>query len=153
RLDLIGFLELAQREGFWVLIRPGPYIYAEWPNSGIPDRVVPYHRLHTTYLEEAQRWIAAVSEVLGPFQGEPVVLLQADNEADPWADVYRSPLSPDRTLRHAYATEIVRWTVAAYRACGIEVPIYANTYIDFGIQDWRSIGAECDLVGPDIYPT
>src|SRR5919202_1667201 len=33
RLDLNGFLELAQQHGFWVLIRPGPYIYAEWPNS------------------------------------------------------------------------------------------------------------------------
>src|SRR5215207_11382928 len=36
RPDLTAFLELAQRAGCWVLLRPGPYIYAEWPNSGVP---------------------------------------------------------------------------------------------------------------------
>src|SRR5918999_1404383 len=37
--SVLAFIELAQELGFWVLARPGPYIYAEWPNSGIPDRV------------------------------------------------------------------------------------------------------------------
>src|SRR5436305_7071662 len=27
--DLLGFLDLAQALGLWVLLRPGPYIYAE----------------------------------------------------------------------------------------------------------------------------
>src|SRR5581483_11924398 len=32
RRDLLGFVRLAARERFWVVLRPGPYIYAEWPN-------------------------------------------------------------------------------------------------------------------------
>src|SRR5688572_7489845 len=45
RRNLGAFLELVQQAGMWLLVRPGPYIYAEWPNSGIPERVVQWHRL------------------------------------------------------------------------------------------------------------
>ena len=175
RRDLVGFLELAQKRGFWVLIRPGPYIYAEWPNSGIPDRCVPVHRLHPTFIEAATVWIARISEVIRPFlatHGGPIVMCQADNEADPWFDVYRDALAAtaDRVEaptseahlaryiefcreRHAYAAEVVRWTAEAYRGNGIDVPIAANTYLDTVVQDWRAISQHCDLVGPDVYPT
>ena len=175
RRDLVGFLELAQRRDFWVFIRPGPYIYAEWPNSGIPDRCVPWHRLHPGFKAEAETWIAAFSDAIQPYlvtHGGPVVMCQADNEADPWFDVYREafPPAPDRVEastnaaqlaryrafcreRHAYATEILRWTTDAYRRHGIDIPITANTYADTAIQDWRAIGQHCDLVGPDLYPT
>src|ERR1051325_3240406 len=89
--NLGAFLDLAQRNGFWVLLRPGPYIYAEWPNSGPPERVVRWHRLHPTFLAEAEKWLAAVVDVVRPYlatRGGPIVLVQADNEADPWIDVY-----------------------------------------------------------------
>jgi hypothetical protein len=47
----------------------------------------------------------------------------------------------------------VRWTTEHLRQLGVDVPIYANTYIDWVIQNWRAIGSVCDLVGADIYPT
>jgi hypothetical protein len=93
RRDLHAFLRLADESGFWVLLRPGPYIYAEWPNSGIPDRVVPFHRLHPEFVREARQWMAAAVDAAHPFlasRGGPVVLWQADNEADAWLDVYGS---------------------------------------------------------------
>jgi hypothetical protein len=91
RRDLPAFLRLAAEYGLWVLLRPGPYIYAEWPNSGIPERMVRYHRLHPEFAREAKAWIAAVVELARPFlasRGGPIVMWQADNEADPWLDVY-----------------------------------------------------------------
>jgi len=95
RRDLLGFLELAEREGFWILLRPGPYIYAEWPNSGIPERVVQYHRLHPEFIDEARTYMAAVVEAtrakLATHAGR-IVLWQADNEPDPWLDVYGSQI-------------------------------------------------------------
>ena len=93
RRDLHTFLRLAEESGFWVLLRPGPYIYAEWPNSGIPERVVPLHRLHGEFVREANVWMAAVVDTARPFlatHASPIVLWQADNEADPWLDVYGS---------------------------------------------------------------
>jgi glycosyl hydrolase family 35 len=208
RRNLLAFLDLAAERGVWVLLRPGPYIYAEWPNSGIPERTVQWHRLHPRFADEAKVWLAAVVEAVRgrlATHGGPIVLVQADNEADPWFDVYgaqlgladapglfqeflrdryvhiaelnaawkarfpefadvRAVLSPayapfaERYLdvcrfRHWYATSVLRWTTDELRRLGVDVPIYANTYIDVTVQDWRAIGGVCDLVGPDIYPT
>jgi glycosyl hydrolase family 35 len=206
--NLLAFLGLVKQRGFWLLIRPGPYIYAEWRNSGIPDRMVQWHRLHPTFQAEAARWMAAVVEAIRPHlatNGGPIVMLQADNEADPWQDVYGQQLGLEASpglfqhflrqrythiaelnrawssdygdfeearavlssayepfipryldtvrFRHWYATEIVRWTTEEYRRLGVDVPIYANTYIGTAVQDWRAIESVCDLAGPDIYPT
>lgn len=30
------FLDAAQRAGLWAIVRPGPYICAEWENGGLP---------------------------------------------------------------------------------------------------------------------
>src|SRR5919199_3002194 len=95
RRNLGAFVELARDEGFWLILRPGPYVYAEWPNSGVPERVVAWHRLHPSFQREAAAWMAAVVQTVRPFlasQAGPIVLLQADNEADPWTDVYGQQL-------------------------------------------------------------
>ncbi len=107
RRDLVGFIELVGSMGLWLVLRPGPYIYAEWPNSGIPDRLVQYHRLHPQFLTEAERYMAAVFEAFAPYlatRGGPVVLVQADNEPDPWADIYASQLGlgPEPGSFHAF---------------------------------------------------
>src|SRR5918911_5336163 len=57
RRNLMSFIELVRSRGLWLLIRPGPYIYAEWPNSGIPERTVQWHRLHPRFQAEARVWM------------------------------------------------------------------------------------------------
>jgi hypothetical protein len=206
--NLLGFLNLCQDEGLWVVLRPGPYIYAEWRNSGIPDRVVEYHRAQAEFRREAERYLEAVVEAFRPYlatHGGPVVLVQPDNEPDAWADVYgrqlglaeqrgpfqaflrerygslealnaawgkhyarfedaravQAPLSASTevpyldTVRflHAHADDITRWTAGVLRRCGVDVPLYANTYSGFGVQNWRSMQESVDFVGPDVYPT
>jgi hypothetical protein len=89
--NLVGFLGLLGREGFACFIRPGPYIYAEWTNAGVPDRVVGLPRISEAYRREARVWMGAVVGALKPFfatshggfeRGGPIVLFQPDNEAD-----------------------------------------------------------------------
>jgi beta-galactosidase len=36
-LDLARFIDLADAEGLYVLLRPGPYICAEWEGGGLPS--------------------------------------------------------------------------------------------------------------------
>ena len=36
RLDLGRFLDLVEAEGMRAIVRPGPYICAEWDNGGLP---------------------------------------------------------------------------------------------------------------------
>ncbi len=90
--NLKAFLELTRREGFWLLIRPGPYIYSEWPNDGIPSYAYKYHRLHPKFLEYAEVYLRKVCMVIKPYlasrKSGHIILLQADNEIDPWPDVF-----------------------------------------------------------------
>lgn len=90
--NLKGFLALTRKKGFWVVIRPGPYIYSEWPNEGVPSYAYKYHRLHPKFLGYAKEYMSQVTRVIRPFlatrPGGHVVLLQADNEIDPWPDVF-----------------------------------------------------------------
>ncbi|MCB9799731.1 MAG: beta-galactosidase [Candidatus Omnitrophica bacterium] len=90
--NLKAFLELTRKEGFWVIIRPGPYIYSEWPNEGAPAYAYKYHRLHPKFLEYASVYMQKVTKVLLPYlatrKGGHIVLFQADNEIDAWPDVF-----------------------------------------------------------------
>ncbi|MBI4115856.1 MAG: beta-galactosidase [Candidatus Omnitrophica bacterium] len=90
--NLKHFLELTREKGFWVIIRPGPYIYSEWPNEGVPAYAYKYHRLHPQFLAYAKKYMAEVTKIIRPFLATKtkghVILLQADNEIDPWPDIF-----------------------------------------------------------------
>ncbi|MBW6472116.1 MAG: beta-galactosidase [Anaerolineaceae bacterium] len=95
RRDLVAFLSLLQEMDFDIIVRPGPYIYSEWKNNGIPDRMTKYHRLDPLFLSEADDYIQAVVKVIKPFlasNGGRIVLLQAENEIDPWPALFTEPL-------------------------------------------------------------
>ncbi|MBV9599128.1 MAG: beta-galactosidase [Chloroflexi bacterium] len=145
RRHLGAFLRLAADRGMWVLLRPGPYIYAEWPNSGIPERLVKYHRLHPEFVREAKTWMAAVVDLARPFlatSGGPIVLWQADNEADPWLDVYGTQVRDlfEAFLRQRYtdvATLNAAWAASCAdfsEACPVMAPVpqrFIPRYLDF----------------------
>ncbi|MCF7854833.1 MAG: beta-galactosidase [Candidatus Pacebacteria bacterium] len=86
--DLAGFLRLTRDLGLYVIMRPGPFIYAEWPGGGPPSRTQGMHRLSSSFLEASRDYIEAVGEVMHPFlatNGGHIVLVQVDNE--PWPDL------------------------------------------------------------------
>src|SRR5262245_26025188 len=58
--NLVGFIELVESKGMWLVLRPGPYIYAEWRNSGVPGYAVQYHRAHPGFRRAAEPYMAAV---------------------------------------------------------------------------------------------
>lgn len=86
RRDLAGFLRLLKAEGFYAIVRPGPFIYAEWPHGGPPERAVRHDRLSPAFLKLARDYIRNVGNVLAPFQitrGGNLLLVQSDNEPYP----------------------------------------------------------------------
>ncbi|BCU79422.1 beta-galactosidase family protein [Luteolibacter sp. LG18] len=87
--DIAAFLKMAQEEGLWVLLRPGPYVCGEWDLGGIPAYLMrdPKVQLRSSadqaYMSAVQRYVEHLVPVVKPFlvtQGGPVVMVQVENE-------------------------------------------------------------------------
>lgn len=101
RRNLVGFVELLTEMEFDIILRPGPYIYAEWKNNGVPDRVAHLHRLDPLFLQESEMYMQQVIEVIKPYfftNGGNVILLQADNEIDPWPTFFTEKIGIGKTI-------------------------------------------------------
>ena len=68
------------------IVRPGPYICAEWDNGGLPAWLFAAHRTSvptTKYLPAIEEYLAQLAPILVPRQidrGGPIVLVQIENE-------------------------------------------------------------------------
>jgi beta-galactosidase len=85
--DLGRFLDLVHAEGMDAIVRPGPYICAEWHNGGLPNWLTGAGRelrsSEPRYLAEVSAYLRRVYEIVVPRQidrGGPVVLVQIENE-------------------------------------------------------------------------
>ena len=86
--DAAEFCKLAQEEGLWVILRPGPYACAEWDGGGLPWWLLkkPDMALRSRdadFIAASRAWLAEVGRVLGPLQvtkGGPILMAQVENE-------------------------------------------------------------------------
>ncbi|MFN7995649.1 MAG: glycoside hydrolase family 35 protein [Bryobacteraceae bacterium] len=86
--DIGTFMKMAQEEGMWVLLRPGPYVCAEWEFGGIPAYLlrtpdIKIRCLDPRYMAAAERYIRALAAVVKPLQiteGGPILMVQIENE-------------------------------------------------------------------------
>lgn len=86
--DVVEFCRLAQAEGLWVLLRPGPYSCAEWEMGGLPWWLVKHESINLRsrdplFLGPAARFLIEVGRILAPQQitrGGPLLLVQVENE-------------------------------------------------------------------------
>src|SRR5215216_1934649 len=95
RRDLLRFLDLLTAEGFWIILRPGPYIYSEWSNNGVPEDAARLHRLDPLFQKRARPYMQAVVDATCSYlatNGGRILLWQAENEIDPWASWYTEQL-------------------------------------------------------------
>jgi beta-galactosidase len=86
--DIATFVRMAQQEGLWVIIRPSPYVCAEWEFGGypywlqnIPGLVV--RSKEAAYMKEYKKYIEAISKQLAPLQinhGGNILMVQVENE-------------------------------------------------------------------------
>lgn len=86
--DIARFMRICQEEGLWVLLRPGPYVCAEWDFGGLPPYLLripdlKVRCLDTRYMAAAERYIRALARVVKPLQaseGGPILMVQIENE-------------------------------------------------------------------------
>jgi beta-galactosidase len=92
--DAAEFCRLAQQEGLWVILRPGPYACAEWEMGGLPWWLLKKDgiRLRTRdpdFMAACRAWLKEVGRVLGPMQvtqGGPILMVQVENEYGFYSD-------------------------------------------------------------------
>jgi beta-galactosidase len=86
--DFVAFIRECGSQGMKVIVRPGPYVCAEWELGGIPAWVMaePGTKLRSTdhrYLEPAKAWMRKVGSMLEPLsvaKDGPVLMVQLENE-------------------------------------------------------------------------
>jgi beta-galactosidase len=86
--NIAEFIKTVQDEDMWLILRPGPYVCAEWELGGIPPYLlrIPDIRLRcmdARYMAAAERYIARLAEEIRPFlitKGGPILMLQIENE-------------------------------------------------------------------------
>lgn len=87
RLDIVSFIKIAQEEDMLVILRPGPYICAEWEYGGLPYWLIKEAPLKirtndTWYMSKVDKWFSILLPKLKPYlysNGGPIIMVQVRN--------------------------------------------------------------------------
>ena len=86
--DIARFVEIAAEEGLFVLLRPGPYVCAEFDFGGYPywlqnDSSLVWRSDNPAFLAACERYLNALGEQLAPHtvtNGGNIIMVQVENE-------------------------------------------------------------------------
>lgn len=86
--DVAAFCRLAQKNGMWVIVRPGPYVCAEWEMGGLPwwllkKKDIRLREQDPYFMERVKLFEQKVGEQLSSLtiqHGGPIIMIQVENE-------------------------------------------------------------------------
>lgn len=86
--DIAAFVRIAKEEGMWVVMRPSPYVCAEWEFGGYPywllkDSSLKVRSRNPQFLAAYRRYINRLAKELIPLQithGGNILMVQIENE-------------------------------------------------------------------------
>lgn len=86
--DIAAFCREAREAGMWVIVRPGPYVCAEWEMGGLPwwllkKRDIMVRTLDPYFMERTAIFMRKVGEQLADLQitkGGNIIMVQVENE-------------------------------------------------------------------------
>ncbi len=94
-LDVGAYIRMAGEEGLHVILRPGPYVCAEWDLGGYPawllaDRTMVLRSTDPKFMAASAKYLARLGKELAPLQigrpstgsgqGGPIIAIQVENE-------------------------------------------------------------------------
>lgn len=87
-LDVETFVKTAQELGLYVILRPSPYICAEWEFGGLPAWLLAEEGMklrvsHAPFIQHVKEYYEVLMKKIVPLQidyGGPVILMQVENE-------------------------------------------------------------------------
>lgn len=125
--NLAEYIRIAGEEGMMVILRPGPYVCAEWEFGGYPWWLqnvegMEVRRDNEAFLRHTQRYIQRLYEEVGDLlctKGGPIVMVQCENEFGSYVEQRKDiPLEEHR----AYNAKIKQQLVDA----GFDVPMFTS---------------------------
>ena len=86
--DVAAFCRLAQKNGMYVIVRPGPYVCAEWEMGGLPwwllkKKDIRLREQDPYFMERVKIFEEKVAEQLSSLtiqNGGPIIMVQVENE-------------------------------------------------------------------------
>ncbi|MBP5712624.1 MAG: beta-galactosidase, partial [Prevotella sp.] len=86
--DVAEFCRLAQKNGMYIIVRPGPYACAEWEMGGLPwwllkKKDIKLREQDPFFMERAKIFEEKLAEQLRPYaiyNGGPIIMVQVENE-------------------------------------------------------------------------
>lgn len=117
-LDLGRFLDIAAEEGLFAIVRPGPYICAEWDYGGLPSWLLKYENMRVRcrdarFLEKEKRYLTELFRILVPrlvTHNGNVLMLQVENEYGSFGN------------DHGYLRELASF----YRESGVDTVLFTS---------------------------
>ena len=117
-LDIAAFVRTAKELGLYVVLRPGPYICAEWDWGGLPSWLLNYPNMKLrcydkVFLAKLRRFFAALFDELAPYLRGPeanILMVQVENEYGSYGS------------DHRYLREIAD----IYRECGVDCLLFTS---------------------------
>lgn len=114
--NIAQFIRMVQEEGMFLMLRPGPYVCAEWDFGGLPSYLlsipdIKVRCMDPRYTEAVDRYIKTLALQVKDLQvtkGGPIVMVQVENEYGSYGN--------DR----AY----MKWVQEEWKKNGIDVPFY-----------------------------
>ena len=91
--DVAEFVRLIQKNGMFCIVRPGPYVCAEWDMGGLPWWLLKKKDLQVRrksdayFMEQTAKYLKKTGEILAPLQiqnGGPIIMVQVENEYGTW---------------------------------------------------------------------
>ncbi|MBO5033251.1 MAG: beta-galactosidase [Lachnospiraceae bacterium] len=94
RLDLVKFVKTAQELGLYVILRPSPYICAEWEFGGLPAWLLAEDNMrlracYEPFIRHVRDYYDKLFPLITPLQiteGGPVIMMQVENEYGYYGD-------------------------------------------------------------------
>jgi beta-galactosidase len=93
--DVAEFVSLIQKNGMYCILRPGPYVCAEWDMGGLPWWLLKKkdlkvrNRTDDFFMDRVKIYLKEVGKQLASYQiqnGGPIIMVQVENEYGTWGD-------------------------------------------------------------------
>lgn len=142
--DVEAFVSLAQQMGLWVILRPSPFICAEWEFGGLPAWLLRYEgmkvRTNTSlFLGKVEAYYRELFRHIGKLQitqGGPVLMMQIENEYGYFGNE-KEYLRSIRRLMEKYGAQVPLFTADGAWDDVLE----AGTLIEEGILPTGNFGS------------